>query len=257
MSLDCRALIRDRSDPALCMWQVKYLVQIPPLDLRGLTQLTDLSLSDGAVSEVHVWFPSGLRSLSMRNMLLAPDSWQQLARTCRHLECLDCLIDSMPPISPQSLPRLQDLGVHLSYSGAVVWAAELASRSQKAYLSLYSGVDATPLGQPAFHGLQLDTLNVDGCPADVWQNLSVRNLHVSKFSGTCINAAMLPPFLSSGQFTAMHADSMTVDLTGCASLQGLHLIVKGSCRLQLNGNFQVQYDREADLQLVTFGCRSN
>ena len=217
---------------------------------RALTQLTHLSIYDRASSEVHVWFTSGLRSLSMQDMPLAPASWRDLSTTCRRLEDLDCMLYSMPPTTPQSLPRLKCLSLLMPYSGVVSWAAELASMSDHACLNLMAHVDATPLQQPAFHGLQLDTLELGECTAALLQNLRVGQLIASDFRGTCINAEALPSFLSTAHMSALHAGSMTVDLTGCVDLKTFIVIVKNNCQLRLKGDFMIQH--KADRQFVTW-----
>ena len=220
----------------------------PPLDLRAMTQLTYLSLSDESAVGLHVWFPTGVRILHMSGMSLAPECWPGLARTCRYLEHFHCRLISVPPVSPQLFVRPQGVEFMITCPGVASWAAELASRSQE--VSLYLNTRAASWGHPAFRGLHLLRLSLQDCTADAWKGLSVSDLHVGGFAGTCITAELLPSSLASGNIWAMRACSMTIDLVGCAMLQSFTCSVKSTCRLQLNGKFQVEH--EHDRQKVTW-----
>ena len=237
-----------------CVLQLGFRTPAPVLDLRGLTQLTDLTLHTFNGSTFFVHFPPGICQLRMPR--LAPASWLSLSRCCRLLQVLDCLVYDVPPASPHSFPLLQKLEIMVKTGGgAVSWAASLASRSRKAFLSIGRSVDdASALLQPSFHGLQLENLCFYGCSAAVWHNLVVRDFEAFKFSGTSLHISVdtLPSGMVTCGFQALCAKHVTVDLPSYPGLRSFYLIVSHDCELELNGRFKDSHNRNNGQRFVSW-----
>ena len=226
----------------LCL-QITSSSAFPPLDLRGLPQLTDLGLWGYEDEEIifRATFPAQLRSLNVELATLDFASWRSLGR-CLHLQKLSCEIEELPPVAAEALPRLQELVLVVHCTELVSWAASVAARSDKACLDIRD--DPSPLLHAKFHGLQLEKLELTEnaeSTAGLLQNLRVRDLS-ARFLGSRISKRGLPQDLVKCRMsTTAQCGSMVVDLLDCASLEEFSLRVPIKCQLELHGSFREEH----------------